>query len=285
MNLRPMTMDEAVDLIFECIEKAKNSGPFIPKMKSVQMGVVLEACMEVYGKSPVKVIGLQPGENKVETTDGVIFSDTCEQFTKDEFKEKFLGVEKKLQTHAAIWGERYDEPQKISCVLITREKEYPKAVLERIDTGFFDEILIVTECPSIYHRYLAAQKAKNDIIYIQDDDCFVNYQVLFKHYNGKITNAMTKPFIEKYKDLGCTLVGWGCFFHKSMLSYFDMYISEYGEDKHLLREADRIFTFLNQPFNTIVMPHEDLNQTPERMGFQPGHHESMAEALEKTKSL
>jgi len=280
------TMDEAVDLIFECIEKAKNSDPFIPKMKAVSMGTVLEACMQVYGRSPVKVIGLQPGENKVETTDGVTFSDTCEQFTVEEFKEKFLRVEKKLQTHAAIRGERYDEPQKISCILITREKEYPKAVLERIDLGFFDEILVLTECPSIFHRYLAAQKAKNETIYVQDDDCFVNFQVLFKHYNGQITNAMTKPFIEKYKDTGCTLVGWGCYFDKSMISVFDKYIAKYGiNDKHLLREADRIFTFLNQPFNTIVMPHEDLNQTEDRMGYQPNHYRSMEEALDKVKTL
>lgn len=84
------TIDEAVDLIFECIEKANSSAPYIPKMKAVKMGVVLEACMEVYGKVPVKYIGLQPGENKVETTDGITFSDTAEQFTKEEFIKKFL---------------------------------------------------------------------------------------------------------------------------------------------------------------------------------------------------
>lgn len=84
------TVEEAVDLIFECLEKAKDSTPYIPVMRAVKMGTVLEACMDVYGKSPVKIIGLQPGENKVETTDGVTFSDQVEQFTKEEFKAKFL---------------------------------------------------------------------------------------------------------------------------------------------------------------------------------------------------
>ena len=84
------TVGEAVDLIFECVEKAKDSKPFVPKMKAVKMGTVLDACMEVWGQSPVKYIGLQPGENRVETTDGVTFSDTVEQFTKDEFINKFL---------------------------------------------------------------------------------------------------------------------------------------------------------------------------------------------------
>ena len=84
------TVEESVDLIFDCIKNATNSNPYIPKMKAVKMGVVLDACMEVYGKCPVKIIGLQPGENKVETTDGVTFSDQVEQFTKEEFIEKFL---------------------------------------------------------------------------------------------------------------------------------------------------------------------------------------------------
>jgi len=85
------TVSEAVDLIFECMEKAKNSTPFIPKMKAVEMGVVLDACLEFYkSSSSVKVIGLQPGENMVETTDGVTFSDKCKQFTKEEFINKFL---------------------------------------------------------------------------------------------------------------------------------------------------------------------------------------------------
>ena len=177
-----------------------------------------------------------------------------------------------------------DHP-KISCVLITREPVYPEIILDRLDLDFFDEILIQADCPSIYHRYLAAATAKNEIIYVQDDDCFVNYQVLFKNYNGQITNTMTLPFQKQYKPLGCTLVGWGCYFPKFMLKVFDKYIAKYGVDEHLLREADRIFTYLNQPHNVIIQPHEDLFQTPDRMGYQPNHFQSAQEALEKVKNL
>jgi len=175
----------------------------------------------------------------------------------------------------------------VSAVLITREKEYPSIVLERLTCcDFFQDILIVTECPSVYHRYLAAKKATTDHIFILDDDALVNFQILWSHYDKvRITNAMTKPFIEKYKNLGCTLLGWGTFFPRTMLSVFDRYIATYGVDQHLLREADRIFTHLNQPWNTIIMPHEDLFQTPDRMGYQPEHEQSMREALEKCKNL
>lgn len=84
------TVDEAIDLIFQCMEEAEDSTPFIPTMKAISMGQALEACQEVYGKSPVKVIGLQEGENMHETMDGINFSDTADQFTKEEFKAKFL---------------------------------------------------------------------------------------------------------------------------------------------------------------------------------------------------
>ncbi len=178
------------------------------------------------------------------------------------------------------------EIPKISCVLITKEQLYPEIILERLDLGFFDEILIVAESSSVYKRYEAAKKAANDIIYVQDDDCLVNFQVLFSKYNGQLTNTMTKQFQEKYKDLECTLVGWGTFFPKSMLSVFDKYIEKYGpEDPHLLREADRIFTYLTRPWNTVIQPHEDLFQTNDRMGYQPEHYTSMNEALEKCKAL
>jgi hypothetical protein len=175
---------------------------------------------------------------------------------------------------------------KVSAIIITREPVLNELVLERLDIGFFDEILIVADCPSVYKRYEAAKQASNDVLYFQDDDCLVNFQVLFSKYNGQITNTMTKPFIEKYKDSGVTLIGWGSFVPKSMLSVFDKYIAKYGDnDPHLLREADRIFTYLNQPHNTIIQPHEDLFQTPDRMGYQGNHYTSMAEAIEKCKAL
>lgn len=176
--------------------------------------------------------------------------------------------------------------EKISAILIEKGPDYPEIVLERLDIGFFDEILIVVDSPSVYKRYEAAAQAKNPIVYVQDSDCMVNYQVLFSKYNGQITNALPKEFEKKYgPEIGCTLVGWGCYFPKSMLGVFDKYIAKYGVDKHLLREADRIFTYLNKPFNTIVLPHEDLFQEGQRMCRESYHYQSAQEALEKAKSL
>ncbi len=168
----------------------------------------------------------------------------------------------------------------VTAVLITRDASYPK----EIEIKGFNEVIIMPHSPSVFERYLKANSAVNDIIYVQDDDCIVDYKELWKHYNGSLTNAMTEHHREVYKGTGATLVGWGCFFPKAALSVFHKYINKYGLDHHLYREADRIFTVLNQPHNTIIMPHKDINQH-NRMSHEPQHYIWAKEAIVKAQSL
>jgi hypothetical protein len=171
----------------------------------------------------------------------------------------------------------------VTAVLITRHAEYPK----EINLDGFGEVLIRTESPSVFERYLLADKAKCDVIYFQDDDCIVDYKSLYSLYDGRLTNYMTEHHQSVYKSKGATLVGWGCFFPKTMLASFSKYIDKYGVDAHLLREADRIFTVLNQPFNTIIGTHQDLTSASDgsRMWQESNHWTSMDEAIAKTKTL
>lgn len=171
--------------------------------------------------------------------------------------------------------------QKVTACLITKDKEYPK----EIDTSWFDEVLIKTESPSVYERYLLAEKAKNDIIYVQDDDAIIDYKEIWKHYDGRLTNGVTVGHQNSYRGTMVTLVGWGCFFPKSMLKNFDKYINKYGIDSHLLREADRIFTYLNQPHNSTEQNHRDFRPQIGRMSNEGNHWNSMQEAIEKCKTL
>ena len=83
------TVDRAVDLIFECLAKARDSTPYCPRMKSVALGTLAEAMVEKYGDGVyrVKEIGLQAGENWAETLDGHTFSNEVPRFTKEEIME------------------------------------------------------------------------------------------------------------------------------------------------------------------------------------------------------
>jgi FlaA1/EpsC-like NDP-sugar epimerase len=59
------TVDQAVDLIFECLRTAESSRPYVPKMKAIRLGDLLEAMTLKYakGEQRVRTIGLQPGES------------------------------------------------------------------------------------------------------------------------------------------------------------------------------------------------------------------------------
>lgn len=173
---------------------------------------------------------------------------------------------------------------KITAVLITKDKEYPQEVLDHVKSFGFDEIIIKTESPHVYQRYLEALKAKNDVIYVQDDDCISDIGEIYKHYDGKLTNGISQHHYNYYQN-GITLVGWGCFFPKEMIKNMKKYMDKYGEDFHLFREADRIFTYLNQPHNTIVMPHRDLPQVNRMSTTDPNHYFYLSQALEKLHLL
>ena len=87
------TVEQAIDLILDCMENATDSTPYCPSMKSMSIKSLLGAMVEKYGNSnwetyPIKIIGLQPGENLHEKVlDEGPLSNEVEQFTINEIKE------------------------------------------------------------------------------------------------------------------------------------------------------------------------------------------------------
>lgn len=83
------TIDKAVDLIFECLEKSVDATPYIPEMKGMRIGDLLIAMARKYGDGNLntKTIGLQPGENMHETMDGKTFSNQVPQYSIDEIMQ------------------------------------------------------------------------------------------------------------------------------------------------------------------------------------------------------
>jgi len=80
------TREQAIDLIFECLDKAKDCTPYCPEMKSMRMGNILEAMQLKYGKAiKINKIGLQKGENLHEKIiESGPYSNEVEQFTINE---------------------------------------------------------------------------------------------------------------------------------------------------------------------------------------------------------
>jgi UDP-N-acetylglucosamine 4,6-dehydratase len=83
-------VDQAIELIVDCMENATNATPYCPAMKSMSVNDLLQAMIEKYGAGqqiPVRVIGLQPGENMHEKVlEQGPYSNEVDQFTIDEIK-------------------------------------------------------------------------------------------------------------------------------------------------------------------------------------------------------
>lgn len=130
---------------------------------------------------------------------------------------------------------------------------------------FIDEILIRdnSKCENIinYGRYVLAEKAKNAVIYTQDDDCIVkNLQAIYDKFckdPNRLSTGGTQDYLNVVNDnvYGSTqmaMMGWGAFFMKSWIPVLDKYIDKYGKDKCFYRETDRIFSMLmNRKHNVI----------------------------------
>lgn len=85
------TVEQAVDLIFDCMKNGTDSKPYVPDMKAMSIRNLLTAMSEKYLPPQhtlrVKQLGLQPGENLHEKIlEHGKYSNEVEQFTIQEIK-------------------------------------------------------------------------------------------------------------------------------------------------------------------------------------------------------
>ncbi len=86
------TRQQAVELIFSCLEKSQDSSPWVPEMKSMSMGDLLSALTRKYlppnKELKIKEIGLQAGENMHEKIlEEGPFSNEVDRFSIEEIME------------------------------------------------------------------------------------------------------------------------------------------------------------------------------------------------------
>lgn len=84
------TIDQAINLIFDCLKNAKDSSPYIPEMKSIRLSDLATCMMNKYGNSvcSCQFGELKHGENLHEKIleDGP-YSNEVEQYTTEEIME------------------------------------------------------------------------------------------------------------------------------------------------------------------------------------------------------
>jgi UDP-N-acetylglucosamine 4,6-dehydratase/UDP-glucose 4-epimerase len=82
------SVDDAIQLIIDCMNNSVDSTPYCPIMKSMRIDDLLQAMIQKYANGQhidVKVIGLQPGENMHEKVlEEGPYSNEVEHFTIDE---------------------------------------------------------------------------------------------------------------------------------------------------------------------------------------------------------
>jgi hypothetical protein len=164
---------------------------------------------------------------------------------------------------------------KVSAIIVTRGDVDLSPCLSSIDA---DEVIIRRGHGGVWERWEAAMSARHDVVYVQDDDCAVDYAGVIAAYESpRVTCNMLNSHRGDYLD-GIALVGWGCVFHKTRLSAFAQYLMKFPEDEIFRREADRVFTGLN-PVKLIDLGVHHLRQAfgADRMGREARHGDDLKE--------
>jgi hypothetical protein len=168
------------------------------------------------------------------------------------------------------------DKRKMTAVLLSwkRPKELEEIIAHLKTVPQIDEILICRNTGEknlrSYGRYVMAKKAKNKIIYFQDDDCIIkNIAEMLVAFDGScLVHGLKSTFFARYasrkKGPFITIVGWGAILSKDWINLTDNYLKEFPKDDLFLEMADRVWsTFL--PKRNLAIP-IDLKEFPSASG-------------------
>lgn len=125
-----------------------------------------------------------------------------------------------------------------------------------------------------YGRFLCAAQARNQVIYVQDDDALnLDIPGLYREFldhPSSVAHALAPthwPLRNRhvYGDAHAALLGWGAFFRKEWLSVLDALPASTREDPLFQREADKFFTLLLERRHTALpgeISHLEGHSTP-----------------------
>lgn len=191
---------------------------------------------------------------------------------------------------------------KVTACLITwkRQENIPTIINNLLKHDFIDEIIIRDNSKSknviCYGRYLSAKRAKNKIIYTQDDDCIVNnLEEIYERFISE-PDTICHSGISDYQKVipdniygkaQMAMAGWGYFFNKDWIPVLDKYIKKYGKDYCFYRETDRIFSLLqNKPISFVLGDIEHLGRNDDHaLSNQSDHLKYKQMAIDRALEL
>lgn len=177
----------------------------------------------------------------------------------------------------------------VSAVLVTRGDIDLTQILDSLP---FDDVIVWDNSKrldrKVFGRYLGIRDARNDTIYVQDDDCVVPVADLLAQYTrGERLCNMSADRWNDYPD--SSLVGWGALFPAADAeqAFWQTLTGRWYHADELDRCCDVIFTTL-LPFRRIDVGHTDLPWAtgPNRMYTgDPDHWAIRQRVLEKARAL
>jgi hypothetical protein len=143
----------------------------------------------------------------------------------------------------------------------------------------------------VFGRYLGIAEAKNPVIYVQDDDCIVNYHdlLLAAYEPGVLVGSMPEPN-PQYRDT--TLLGWGALFDRDMpQKAFDLWATVHPIDDYFReKECEYAFPMLSRTKTVYatadrIIAGERIEERPNRTWKRPDHYLRTFAALDKARKV
>ena len=142
----------------------------------------------------------------------------------------------------------------------------------------------------VFGRYAGAMLAKNEYVYVQDDDCVVDVKkIMAAAVPGRVVCNVPVDRRAEYAGTGVTLIGWGSVFAKSIIMpSFCGYLMNWPQDELFERECDRLFSYVNK--RRVVLVDAELKHLPQahgadRMGREMRHRADMVEMRRRARDL
>jgi hypothetical protein len=182
------------------------------------------------------------------------------------------------------------DASKVSAIVVTQGGDDLAPVLGPL-CDFSEIIIWDNSCESdqkVFGRFAALVRARNEVIYVQDDDCVVPTPALLSEYeNDKLVCNLPEAHRKDYVATGISLIGFGAIFHRSLVD-FSPYLSKFPRDDLFLRECDRVFTYLNRDRTKLVdvgVTKLDRSYSQNRMWLEERHWQDLEEVRRRLMSL